>query len=66
MPFLIDKNCTRCGACLPECPTGAIAEAEPIFLIDADVCSDCMACVPVCPVHAIQRIPEAPKTEPVK
>lgn len=61
MPYFIDKNCTRCGACLPECPTNAIVDAEPTFLIHADVCSDCVSCVPICPVHAIQRISDFEK-----
>ncbi|MGE4232318.1 MAG: DUF362 domain-containing protein [Bacteriovoracia bacterium] len=53
---MITSDCTRCGACLPECPTKAIFDAHPIFLIDADTCLDCRVCVPVCPVDAIQRV----------
>jgi NAD-dependent dihydropyrimidine dehydrogenase PreA subunit len=56
MAHYIEKNCTRCAACLPECPTESIISAEPIFLIDADTCTDCMACIPVCPVEAIRRL----------
>ncbi len=56
MSHFIDKNCTRCGACLEECPTKSIADAEPTYLIDADTCTDCMACVPVCPVDAIHPV----------
>ena len=56
MPHYIDKNCTKCGACIVECPTDSIIDAQPIYLIDADTCTDCMACVPVCPVDAIHKL----------
>jgi ferredoxin len=53
MPYVINKNCTKCGACLPECPTGSILEGANQFFIDADTCADHTACVAVCPVNAI-------------
>lgn len=56
MAYAIDNACTRCGACVEECPTNAITESEPTYLIDADTCTDCMACVPVCPVDAIRKV----------
>lgn len=56
MSHVITKECTRCGACVEECPTDSIMKAEPTFLIDADTCTDCMACVPVCPVDAIKKL----------
>ena len=53
MAHLILKSCTKCGACLAECPTGSILEGRDQFYIDADSCSDHAACVSVCPVDAI-------------
>jgi ferredoxin len=49
----ISDECIACGSCKEECPTGAIAEGDPIYKIDAKKCTDCGACVGVCPVSAI-------------
>ena len=59
MPYVINKSCTSCGACLPECPTGSILEGKEQYHIDVDTCLDHAACVNVCPVDAIK-----PKAEP--
>lgn len=56
MAYYITNSCTRCGACVEECPTTSISESDPIFLIDADTCNDCMACVPICPLEAINKL----------
>lgn len=61
MPYAINKKCTKCGACLTECPTGSIIEGKDHYLIDADTCADHAACVAVCPVDAIALIPEPSK-----
>lgn len=53
MPRIIRDNCIACGACIPECPTDAIAEGD-IMVIDPELCIDCGACEPVCPVDAIE------------
>jgi ferredoxin len=55
MAYMINKTCTKCGACLPECPTGAISEGKKQFFIDTDACADHKACVNVCPVDAIVK-----------
>ncbi len=47
----ISNDCVECGACLPECPAGAIEEGSPYVITDA--CTDCGVCVDVCPVEAI-------------
>ncbi len=52
MAYYIDENCTACGACIDECPVGAISEGD-IYKIDPDLCTDCAACAEVCPVDAI-------------
>ena len=53
MAHVINKTCTKCGACLPECPTGSIIEGKNQYYIDTDTCADNAACVNVCPVDAI-------------
>ena len=58
MPYMITKACTRCEACLKECPTGSISEGKSQFFIDADTCAEHAACFAVCPVDAIIKRPE--------
>ena len=53
MPYAINSTCTKCGACLSECPTDSIYEGKAQFYIDADTCADHAACLNVCPVNAI-------------
>ncbi len=53
MAYVINNDCTACGACQPECPTECISEGD-IYVIDADECIDCGACADVCPVDAPQ------------
>jgi len=60
MPHVISKACTKCGACLTECPTGSIIEGKEQYYIDADTCADHGACANVCPVNAISARPELP------
>jgi ferredoxin len=59
MAYVISSACTRCGACLPECPTGSIIEGEKQYTIDADTCADHACCVAVCPVDAITPLAAA-------
>ncbi len=44
-------SCTRCGACVPVCPTGAILPDAPETADDA-ACIVCMACIRICPENA--------------
>jgi ferredoxin len=53
MAYVISDECIACGACVDSCPVGAIAEGDPIYVIDAATCTDCAACVDTCPVTAI-------------
>ncbi|OQX74484.1 MAG: ferredoxin [Campylobacteraceae bacterium 4484_4] len=68
MALKITQECIACDACVIECPTGAISEGDPIYLIDASLCTECVgyaeepACVPVCPVDAI--VPGEKASEP--
>ena len=51
---MITKNCTKCGACMAECPTGSIIEGKDRYVIDTDTCADHRLCLAVCPVGAIE------------
>ena len=53
MPHKITDACINCGACEPECPTGAISMGDQYYVIDASKCTDDALCVQVCPVDAI-------------
>jgi len=46
----------RCGLCVDECPTRAIAAAEPVPTIDPGGCTACGRCVPRCPQGAIRLV----------
>ena len=53
MPHRIVEKCKLAGECKKVCPVDAIAEGNPMFVIDASVCIDCGACKAVCPHDAI-------------
>ncbi len=67
MALKITQECIACDACIIECPTGAISEGDPIYLIDAQLCTECAgyapnpSCVRVCPVDAI--VPDTERSE---
>ena len=56
MALKIIESCVNCWACLPVCPSEAIYEAKPHFLIDPKKCTECIGhfdspqCTAVCPV----------------
>jgi len=52
MAYKITDDCIACGACVDECPVGAIVEKDGKMVINADECLDCGACAGVCPVEA--------------
>lgn len=57
MALEIIETCVNCWACLPLCPSKAIFEAKPHFLIDADKCTECLGdfatpqCATICPIE---------------
>ncbi len=55
MTHIITDDCLNCGACLDECPQGAIIEGEEKSSIDPEKCNDCGYCVSdfFCPAQAI-------------
>lgn len=69
MALLINDECIACDACLPECPNNAIAEGDPIYTINPDLCTECAGfhdspqCVEVCPTEAIVQNPDIVETK---
>lgn len=57
MALEIIETCVNCWACAPLCPSQAIVEARPHFLIDADKCTECLGdfatpqCAAICPIE---------------
>jgi ferredoxin len=52
--YLINDECTACGACLLTCPEHAITPSLPLQ-VQAGRCTDCGECIEVCPRDAIER-----------
>jgi ferredoxin len=59
MALFITADCINCAACEPDCPNGAIASGDDIFIVSADKCTECVGhfeesqCIAVCPVDCI-------------
>jgi ferredoxin len=57
MALKIIESCVNCWACEPLCPSKAIYEAAPHFLIDANKCTECDGdfsdpqCATICPIE---------------
>ena len=48
------EECIRCGACMDECPAGAICyEENNVPSVIEDDCNDCGLCVSVCCTEAV-------------
>lgn len=56
MPASVDENkCTGCGACVAECPAGAISlDDQGIAVVDKEKCTGCGRCAKACPVEAVR------------
>jgi hypothetical protein len=71
MATTITDDCISCGACEPECPNTAISQADPIYIIDPQLCTECVgfhdyeACAAVCPVDCCVPDPKNVETEEV-
>lgn len=57
MSLQIVEGCVNCWACEPLCPSQAIYEAKPHFLIDTKKCTECEGdyadsqCATICPIE---------------
>lgn len=57
MSLSIIESCVNCFACMEVCPSDAIIEAKPHFMIEAKKCSECDGdyadpqCASICPVE---------------
>jgi len=57
MSLSIIDSCVNCWACLDVCPSNAIYEAKPHFMIDAKKCTECEGdyadpqCASICPIE---------------
>jgi len=47
-------TCIGCGACVSECPTGAIILEDNVAKINKDKCISCGQCISVCPAGAVE------------
>ena len=61
LPFhpVSGKECSGCGTCAQECPTGAIDPGDPMRP-DPAKCISCMRCISVCPFE-VRHLPRAMK-----
>lgn len=59
MALQIIEGCVNCWACEPLCPSKAIYEAKPHFLIDPKQCTECEGehadaqCASICPIEGV-------------
>jgi ferredoxin len=59
MAYQIVEGCVNCWACAPLCPSQAIYEAKPHFLIDSVLCTECAGehpepqCASICPIEGV-------------
>ncbi len=59
MAFQIIEGCVNCWACESVCPSEAVFEARPHFLIDPKRCTECEGdfadpqCASICPIEGV-------------
>ncbi|MFQ5455003.1 MAG: YfhL family 4Fe-4S dicluster ferredoxin [Nitrospirota bacterium] len=64
MALMINDECIACAACMAECPTQAISEGDPTYVINSERCVECVGffdssqCASVCPVDACVPDPD--------
>lgn len=57
MALSIVESCVNCFACMEVCPSDAIFEAKPHFIIEAKKCTECDGdyadpqCASICPIE---------------
>lgn len=64
MALIINDECVACGECEEVCPTQAISEGDPTYVIAPERCVECVGfhdesqCADVCPVDACVPDPD--------
>jgi formate hydrogenlyase subunit 6/NADH:ubiquinone oxidoreductase subunit I len=53
LPTLDETRCTRCGLCVPICPTDCLEMTEGPWLPRPWDCVSCALCVRICPENAL-------------
>lgn len=54
LPVINRSECTGCGICVDDCPSGALSlDGDGISVIDDNLCTSCGNCVSACPAEAI-------------
>lgn len=51
-----EKKCLACGACVKNCPSGAIFLGEQNAAVDRRKCNRCFRCTTVCPAGALSQV----------
>jgi uncharacterized protein (DUF362 family)/Pyruvate/2-oxoacid:ferredoxin oxidoreductase delta subunit len=51
---VLQNNCTRCYACVKNCPSGAMSIVEGKVVVDKQKCFGCYCCDEVCDYNAIE------------
>ena len=64
MAYTIPKQCSQCGICVPECPTGAIQiDTDQSYWVEPGLCNNCEdqssspACLFYCPENLPSLLP---------
>ena len=69
MATRITEDCVNCNLCVAECPNGAIAPGEGLYVIDPARCTECVGfadeelCQSVCPAMCCVPDPLRPESE---
>ena len=54
LPIVHKDECTGCGICVDDCPSGAITlDNSGISVINKEACTECGLCIDTCPAEAI-------------
>lgn len=70
MAFQIVESCVNCWACELFCPSNAIYQSKPHFMIDHKKCTECEGdyadpqCVSICPIEGAILTPRGELANP--